>query len=294
MEKESGLTIIELLLVIGIFIIIYGIAIQASPFFQKEGDLSNSTEEIINILRLAQSKTLASEGASQYGVYFNTSTDPHQYILFKGANYALRDPARDELHKIPKSVEIYEISLGGSEEVVFSRLTGNTSNIGRISLRLKSDHSKNRTIGIQSSGKVTSGEETPPPGIDNNRLKDSRHTHFNYSRIIDAATEIITLTFSYNSSTVTQNIAISSNMVAGQIYWEGEVDVNGQNQKIKIHTHRLNDPDTLFSVHRDMRFNDKALKVSISGDPSGNLIEYSADGLTTNSTSLFVNNLQWQ
>ena len=84
-------------------------------------------------------------------------------------------------------------------------------------------------------------------------------------------------------------------MVSSQFYWEGEVNVNGQNQKIKIHTHRLNDPDTLFSVHRDMRFNDKALKISISGDPSGNLIEYSADGLTTTESSVFVSGpLQWQ
>ncbi len=74
---------------------------------------------------------------------------------------------------------------------------------------------------------------------------------------------------------------------------EEEIEINGQ--KIKIHTHRLNNPDTLFSVHRDMRFNDEALEISISGDPSGNLIEYSADGLTTTESSVFVNDpLQWQ
>lgn len=292
MRKNYGFTIVELLTVIAIFLIIYGIAAQIFPVFQKEGELSNSTEKIINILRLGQSKTLASEGASRYGVYFDTATNPHRYILFKGANYASREVNSDEVHEISKSVEIYEIILGGGQEVVFSRLTGEIANSGKVSLRLKSDNSKTKTIGIQSSGKITLGEEALPS--DSNRTKDSRHVHFNYSRVIDALNENITLIFSYDSSTVTQNIAISSNMVAGQIYWEGEVDVNGQNQKIKIHTYRLNDPDTLFSVHRDMRFNDKALKVSISGDPSGNLIEYSADGLTTNSTSLFVNNLQWQ
>jgi Tfp pilus assembly protein FimT len=293
MRKNCGFTILELLTVIAIFFIICGIAAQIFPVFQKEGELSNSTEKIINILRLGQSKTLASEGASQHGVYFDTTTNPHRYILFKGANYASREVNSDEVHEISKSVEIYEIILGGGgQEVVFSRLTGETANSGKVSLRLKSDNSKTKTIGIQSSGKITLGVEPLPS--DSNRIKDSRHVHFNYSRAIDTVNETITLTFSYDSSTVIQNIAISSNMVAGQIYWEGEVNVNGQNQKIKIYTHRLNNPDTLFSVHRDMRFNNKALKVSISGDPSGNLIEYSADGLATNSTSLFVNNLQWQ
>jgi Tfp pilus assembly protein FimT len=293
MRKNCGFTIVELLTVIAIFFIICGIAAQIFPVFQKEGELSNSTEKIINILRLGQSKTLASEGASQYGVYFDITTNPHRYILFKGANYASREVNSDEVHEISKSVEIYEIILGGGgQKVVFSRLTGETANSGKVSLRLKSDNSKIKIIGIQSSGKITLGVEPLPS--DSNRTKDSRHVHFNYSRVIDTVNETITLTFSYDSSTVIQNIAISSNMVAGQIYWEGEVNVNGQNQKIKIHTHRLNNPDTLFSVHRDMRFNNKALKVSISGDLSGNLIEYSADGLATNSTSLFVNNLQWQ
>ena len=292
MRKEQGLTLIELLVVISILLIILGITIQSFRYFQGEEVLSDSTEKIINILRLAQSKTLASEGASQYGVYFDTLTDPYQYTLFKGANYVSRDINSDAVHQIPKSVEIYEIILVGGQEVVFSRLTGETANSGKVSLRLKSDNSKTRTVGVQSSGKITLGEEVLPD--DNDRTKDSRHIHFDYSRIIDTLNETITLTFSYNSSTVTKDIVINSNMVSGQIYWEGEVDVNGQNQKIKIHTHRLNNPDTLFSVHRDRRFNDKALKISISGDPSVNLIEYPADGLTTDSTSLFVNNIQWQ
>jgi prepilin-type N-terminal cleavage/methylation domain-containing protein len=298
MQKKQGLTLIELLVVISILLIIIGITVQSFRYFQGREELSDSTEKIINILRLAQSKTLASEGASQYGVYFDTSTDPHQYTLFKTLsplfNYASRDVNSDEVHQIPKSVEIYEIILVGGQEVVFSRLTGETANSGKVSLRLKSDNSKTRTVGVQSSGKITLGEEVLPDDI--GRAKDSRHIHFGYSRIIDTLNETITLTFTYGSPTVTQtqNIPISSNIVAGQIYWEGEVDVNGQNQKIKIHTHRLNNPDTLFSVHRDRRFNDKALRISISGDPSVNLIEYPADGLTTDSTSLFVNNIQWQ
>ena len=297
MEKEPGLTLIELLVVISILLIIIVITVQSFRYFQGEGVLSDSTEKIINILRLAQSRTLASEGASQYGVYFDNATDPHQFTLFKGVHYSdPRDVSRDEVHKIPNSVEIYEINLaGGRKEVVFNRLTGETANSGTVSLRLKSDNSKTRIVGIKSSGKITLGAESVP--TDAGRLKDSRHVHIVYNNFIDTTTEILTLTFTYGSPTVTQtqNIPIISNMVSGQFYWEGEVNVNGQNQKIKIHTHCLNNPDTLFSVHRDMRFNDKALEISISGDPSGNLIEYSADGLTTTKSSVFVSDpLQWQ
>jgi prepilin-type N-terminal cleavage/methylation domain-containing protein len=292
MKNNSGFTLVELLIVIAIFIIIYGLAVQAFSLFRKEGELSNSAEEILNILRLAQSRTLASEGASQYGVYFDTTPNHQQYTLFKGSSYVSRNPPSDEVREIPKSVDLYEVSLGGSQEVVFDRLVGDTKNFGKISLRLKSDNSKTKTIAIQSSGKITLGEEAAP--TDNGRIKDSRHVHFNYSRLIDTTTENLILTFTYDSSTVIQTVPISSNMSAGQIYWEGEVNVNGQNQKIEIQTHYLNNPDTLFSIHRDRRFNNKALTISISGDSSGNLIEYSADGLTTSHPSNFVNNFQWQ
>jgi len=299
MKNNKGVTLLELLIVLAIILIIYAVSAQAFPLFQRAGELSNTTEEIISILRLAQSKTLASEGAgqygSQYGVYFDTTTTPQQYTLFKGSNYTSRDPASDEINHIPNSTEIYDISLGGSKEVVFSRLIGDTNNSGKISLRLRSDNSKTKTIGIQSSGKITLGEEVPPADIDTNRLKDSRHVYFNYSRFIDTTTEVITLTFPNNPLTPPYPIPIGSNMSAGQIYWEGEVTVDGQNQKIKIHTIYLNNPgfDTLFSIYRDMKFNSVALNISISGDGFGNLVEYSADGRTIIHPSSYVNNFQW-
>ncbi|MDI6891342.1 MAG: hypothetical protein QMC83_10480, partial [Thermodesulfovibrionales bacterium] len=110
--------LIELLVIIGILLILVAIAIPNFRFFQKESDLANSAEEIINTLRLAQNKTLASEGASQWGVYFDNTTSPHQYTLFKGINYTSRDVNFDEVHKLPGSVEISEINLGGGSEVV--------------------------------------------------------------------------------------------------------------------------------------------------------------------------------
>jgi len=289
MGKNLGITLVELLVIVGILIILTAIATPTLRYFQRESELVNSSEEIINTLRLAQNKTLASEGASQYGVYFDNLTSPHQYTLFKGKNYSSRDTLFDEIHKLPESVEIYEINLAGGKEVIFERIFGITSQSGNASLRLKETPTKSRTIFVQASGQVTLGEEASPS--DEDRIKDSRHVHFDYSRVIDTASEKITLTF---EGGVTKEILIGENLKDGQIYWEGEVDVLGEIQKLKIQTHRLNNPDSQFSIHRDRRFNNKALIINISGDTSGTLIEYSADGLTTNSTSIFVSNLIWQ
>jgi Tfp pilus assembly protein FimT len=291
-----GFTLIELLVIFGVSLILIILAFPNFRFFGKESDLNNSAEEIINTLRLAQNKTLASEGGNQWGVYFETSTSPHQYVLFKGKSFAARDTSADEVHKLPKSIEIFEIDLWGGNEVVFERVTGNvssTSQFGKVSLRLKSDPSKTKEIFIENSGLVSL--ENPSTPSDANRLKDSRHVHFDYSRSISTSTEKIILTFTYDTSTTTKEIIIADNIKDNQIYWEGEIDVGGEIQKLKIHTHLLNDPilGTRFCIHRDRRYNNKALKVEISGD-AGDLIKYDQDGQTTKGNSIYVSEPVWQ
>ena len=162
-RTQRGITFSELLVVVAILIVLAALAIPTFLFFQEESDLSNSAEEIVSVLRLARNKTLASVEASQWGVYFSTSTVPHQYILFKGTDFASHSTSSDEAYKILGSVEISEITLedlnGGDPpnpplcEVVFERLTGETYQPGEISLRLKNSL-KTRTIQIKNFGLI--------------------------------------------------------------------------------------------------------------------------------------------
>lgn len=290
-----GFTFIELLTVIGILIVLTAMSIPAFRSFQKESDLTNTTEKIINTLRFAQNKTLASEESSQWGVWFSTPTTSQEYILFKGESYISRDSSYDEIHEVPEKIELYEINLtGGGTEVVFDRIVGSTDYSGNISLRLKDDISKTRQVIVKNSGKILSEEETT--ATEENLIKDSRHINFDYGRQIDTLSEVLTLTFFYNSSDVIKNIIIADNLKSGNIYWEGEVDVNGGMQSIKIHTHLLNDINlgTQFCVHRDRRYNDKALTIEISGDSSGDLVQYDENGQTSPGTSVYVSTPDWQ
>ena len=295
--QRKGFTLIELVMVIVILITLTALAVPAFRFFQKESDLNNSAEEIINTLRLAQNKTLASEEASQWGVYFLDSTDPHQFILFKGSDFISRESEFDEIHKLPLSVEIYEINLENeNSEVVFNRLTGKTDQFGEVLIRLKIDLTKTKTIYIENSGLISLAlSETI---FDEDRIKDSRRVHFDYSRFISTSEEKLTLIFTDETSTVTWEVIIADHLKDGQIFWEGNIDVEGEIQEIKIHTHRLNDPDSQFCVHRDRRYNNKALTITISGDdtgyPSGELIQYDALGDEAQGSSIYVGEPQRQ
>jgi len=177
--------------------------------------------------------------------------------------------------------------VGGGNEVVFLRLTGQASVQGTITFRQIKDSTYTKTVSILSSGAVEEGIAIPPS--DDERVVDSRHVHGSYSRTIDTATESIRLVF----PDTTFSFAIASNMSGGQIFWEGDVESNGQTQHLKIHTHFINFPvnETLFSLHRDLRYNTETLSIELSGDVVGdNLISYANDpqGTVTQGTSVNV------
>lgn len=247
-NKVKSFSLIEILIVIGILIVLTVMAFPAFRSFRAESDLNNSAEKIINILRLAQSKTLASDGASQWGGYFVTSTVPHQYILFQGANYASRIPSFDEVYDLPESVEIYDINLvGGEPEVIFDRLIGSTGQAGDVSVKLKTDPTKNQTIYVENSGQV--GLTVPSVPSDGERIKDSRHVHFGLGWSIQNAT---TVKFSFPGfSTTTVDVTDYFNVLKTEFDWEGTFDIGGVDQTFRLHTHSLDAFDTLLCIHRD-------------------------------------------
>lgn len=280
--SKKGFTLTELLVVIGILAILLGLGMPAFRNFEKKSDLDRTAEILVNVLRLAQSKTLASEGAEKWGVFFSTSSN--QYILFRGEDFSSRNPGYDETKEFSQNVEIKEIDTNtGANEIVFERLTGAAGVYGYISLKLKGG-SAEKLVYVENSGLI--GSAASPIISDENRLKDSRRVYIDYSRLISTSTEKIVLTF---DETVVQEIPIASNLVEGQI--------NFENNGIIFYSNRLNDPDTQFSIVRDRRYNSESLRIDIDNIPdydAGYLIQYSADGLTTTSTSIYVTNLQWQ
>lgn len=153
MTDKNAFTLIELLVVIGILVILAAIGIAGYSSLQGKSELNSSAEEVVTILRLAQSKTLNSKKSSQYGVYFATSSKPHRYVLFKGSDYQTRASSSDMEYKLPDRVEFYGIDLGGEKQVVFERLSGSTEK-GEIGLRLEEDSSQTKLIQIKKTGWV--------------------------------------------------------------------------------------------------------------------------------------------
>lgn len=289
-KSGAGFTLVELVVVIAIAVLLGGLAIPALRVAQKNSELEDAAQLLQSTLRLAQSRTLGAEAASQYGVFFDTAASPDQYILFRGATYATRDVAADEPRVLPQGVEISLITIPGSE-TVFARVTGAVVNAGSVTLRLLADPTKEESVYISSSGTIQ--KTSAFVASDENRQKDSRHVHMDYiGRTIATGTESVRLVF----SSTTHEIAIASNMQAGQIFWDGDILVDGETQTLLIQTHLLNDPvlGTQFSIVRDKSKNTKAVTLEISGDTTGDLIRYDTQGQTTKGSSLYASSPVWQ
>ncbi len=233
-ESDAGFTIVEIAIVLVILTILSTIVIAGFDLFNKRTEVNNTAQEFANMLRLAQSKTISSEYNSQYGVYIDI-VSPNRFILFKGTSFALRDTSADRIYLFPKTVEYFRIdasSSSGVREIVFDKLIGTSAQSGNVSIRSKSDISQSKTVYIENSGTV--GFNTPILPSDSNKIKDSRHLHFDYNRAITTATENITLNF--DNGTVIQIFPISAYLIGSQMEWSETVLVGGINQTIKIRT----------------------------------------------------------
>jgi prepilin-type N-terminal cleavage/methylation domain-containing protein len=114
LRNGAGFTLIEVL--ISIFIV----ALLASLFtvgidFYKRQELENQAQNLLEVLRRAQSKAISVESDSSFGVYLTSGN----YTLFKGQSYSQRDSQYDEVYNLPAIIKIEGLS-----EIVFLKTEG--------------------------------------------------------------------------------------------------------------------------------------------------------------------------
>ncbi len=278
---QNGFTLIELLVSIAIIAILAALTIASFTTLNKQVSIDSTTQNILSVLRRARSQTVASENQSSYGVHFETS----KYVLFKGTDYVVGDSSNKEYNL--SDSQITAITLAGNEtDVVFDRIRGTTSQNGTIKLELNTDSNRTSTIVIDSSGQVSLNSSLTTTGT---RIVDSRHLHFDLSnsgdcnsgsRTIQNSTTLTLVWTDSPNPSVTQNIPMAGFFNVGKTVfdWTGTVNVNGTDQTLRIHTHCLSASNTILSINRDLRYNNKALTVKIDNNV---IVTYDAAGIAT-------------
>jgi prepilin-type N-terminal cleavage/methylation domain-containing protein len=148
---KRGFTMVELLIVVAIAILLSAVVFSSLLSFRKNQALEKDTELVVQLLNQARSQTLSSKGATVYGVHFASS----QVILFSGSTYAAA-ASGNQAFDLTSTDTILTITLtGGGSDVLFQRLTGETTQNGTIVIS-SSGISRTKTVTIYRTGVIDS------------------------------------------------------------------------------------------------------------------------------------------
>jgi prepilin-type N-terminal cleavage/methylation domain-containing protein len=159
---RSGFTLIEVIVVIGVLGLIFGVTAFGASRILDTFASGSADAAVVDVLSTAARRARAGQVQSPWGVYFDydeTSRRVNEVVIFAGGDYATRDTTKDETFPFPGSVTLEDVSVSGSagsdgndHQVVFNALTGSTVHYGTITVEA---FGRQRTISISPSGFIT-------------------------------------------------------------------------------------------------------------------------------------------
>lgn len=150
LRSHLGFTLIELLFSIGILAVISLIGVWYFSAGTSRQALDKDRQGLVALLSEGRSLALSSKDAVTYGVHL----EEFRAVLFKGSTYssAASDNISYDFNHLVHSPS-HSLTLGG-DEVVFSRLKGEVSNFGTVSLSLINDALSSTTVTIKNTGVI--------------------------------------------------------------------------------------------------------------------------------------------
>jgi len=269
--NQKGFTLIEILIAIVIITLLIGTVVVSYRIFERRTELEDVAQKIFSTLKLAQTQTLASNDASQYGVHFEND----QYILFKGDAYLAGAPD-NKVYQLPGRLEIFQINLAdGGNDIIFQRIVGSTAQFGTVRIRIISQPTETRAVTVQPYGQTILGTISGGGCCDTDRLEDTRHVHLDMGWSIQGS-NILNLHFGGATATdVNINMADYFNGDQTEFDWSGTIEIDGQNQELRIHTHSLDIINTILCIHRDQDHNNESIMIIIDDQ---DIISYDNNG----------------
>lgn len=154
-KNNSGLTTIEILIVIVIIGVISTMSVVAYSNWQKGVRLVNAHEEIKTTITRAQQLATAAADNEIWGVHFETD----KYVLFQGSFYDEDDPKNESWNLSGVQIVDPENSLadgagGYGPDLIFYKFIGTTANTGTIAIMPVSQPDVTRSITINASGQI--------------------------------------------------------------------------------------------------------------------------------------------
>ena len=148
--KHSGFTLLELVVSVAVSALILGAGWFSFSSYAARQELKSGSARVAALIVEARSKTLSGEGASAWGVHFESD----KAVLFKAPSYSSTG-ADNKTETMPRRI-IISSNTFSSNEVVFARLTA-SANAGSVTLSVRGNSSISKIIYVNTLG-VVEGE----------------------------------------------------------------------------------------------------------------------------------------
>ncbi len=126
--KNKAFTLVEILLVLGLFLATLGFSVLYTQFSQVRSDLNAQTATFVSYARLQQSLAASGKNDQSFGLHLTSDA----YTLFEGSSYSIADPA-NIIIELPSTLEIQNIALnGGGSDLIFNPPEGRTTQFGTL------------------------------------------------------------------------------------------------------------------------------------------------------------------
>jgi len=152
-KKSAGFTLIELLITLAILTTVAVIGgVNLFSYYNRQ-NLTSAVDEIIVLLRQAQSSSVSQESGDQWGVHFSNEVATEGFIqLFRGSSFASGTLVNSRV--LPSGVEFTNPVSGTSTDVIFSKITGYPNASASIAVAL-TNLDASSTVVISIIGRVS-------------------------------------------------------------------------------------------------------------------------------------------
>jgi len=146
---EKGFTMIEVIVVMIIFAVVFGLSILYYQTTQVRSDLNGQVLQFVSYARLAQSNADAGKDSANHGIHLENGG----YVLFVGDSYVVSADDNFEID-LPATMVIRNINLNGEgSDVVFEGPYGETDDFGTFDF-YSAQLNATKTITISNVGTV--------------------------------------------------------------------------------------------------------------------------------------------
>ena len=153
---EKGYTLSEMLIVMGIIVILALVSMTSFVSRRNQSQLTSTASTMAGLLREAQSRSVAQESSTSWGVHFENSTTTSPFFALFASPYASSSQVGH--YSLPAWVGYVSSSIraGSYAEVRFAQISGAASGSSSIAIYLLQGNPLiSSTISISSVGSIS-------------------------------------------------------------------------------------------------------------------------------------------